>query len=260
MLYIKTSSKKDVLIHIGIMLSLLAIIVLCFFFIYLPSTTNHLESITVPDLSGRKVDELKDFLSEHDLRYEINDSTFIANKPASIVLTQYPKAGEKVKENRKIYITVTTNNPPNVEMPKLVDISLKSAEMLLQSYELQLGERKYVANLAQNLVLKQEWKGKEIAVGTRIPKGSVIDLTVGNGIGNEEFEVPDLAGKTLDEAKFTIEGSNLVVGSILYDSSSGEPAGTVVKQNPTATGRNKIRVGEVIDLWIAGSAPATEQP
>ena len=260
MLYIKTSSKKDVLIHIGIMLSLVAIIVLSFFFIYLPATTNHLESITVPDLSGMKVQEVENFLTEHDLRYEINDSTFIANKPASIVLTQYPKAGEKVKENRKIYITVTTNNPPNVEMPKLVDISLKSAQMLLQSMELQEGEIKYVPNLANNLVLKQLWNGKEIAPGTRIPKGSKIDLTVGNGIGNEEFEVPSLTGNTLDEARIIIEGSNLVVGSILYDSNSTEPAGTVIRQNPEATGRNKIRVGEVVDLWISGSAPATDQP
>ncbi|QHT66814.1 PASTA domain-containing protein [Rhodocytophaga rosea] len=257
MIYIKTSSKKDVLIHIGIMLSLLAIIVLSFFFIYLPSTTNHGESITVPDLSGMKVDAVEEFLESRDLRYEINDSTFISNKPASIVLTQYPKAGEKVKENRKIYITVTTNNPPNVEMPKLVDISLKSAQMLLQSYELQEGSIKYVPNLAQNLVLKQEFNGKEIAPGTKLPKGSKIDLTVGDGVGKDDFTLQNVVGMTLEEAKVVIEGSSLVIGSILYDGNSSEPTGTVIKQNPAAD--SNIRVGEVVDLWVSGTGPDTNE-
>lgn len=257
MIYIKTSSKKDVLIHLGIMLSLVAIIVLSFFFIYLPSTTNHGESITVPDLSGMKVEDVEEFLQSRDLRYEINDSTFIANKPASIVLTQYPRSGEKVKENRKIYITVTTNNPPNVEMPKLVDISLKSAQMLLQSYELQEGSIKYVPNLAQNLVLKQEWNGKEVAPGTKLPKGSKIDLTVGDGVGKDDFTLQNFTGMNLEEAKVVIEGSNLVIGSILYDANSSEPTGTVIKQNPAA--ESNIRVGEVVDLWISGTGPATEQ-
>lgn len=250
MIYIKTSSFKDVLIHVAIMLSILAIIVLSFFFVYLPNTTNHLESITVPDLSGMKVADVEAFLEDHDLRYEINDSTFLLNKPPSIVLTQYPKSGEKVKENRKIYITVTTNNPPNVEMPKVVDISLKSAEMLLQSYELQVGKIKYVPHLAQNLVLKQEYKGKEIPVGGRIPKGSTIDLTVADGRGNTEFQIPDVVGKTYEEAKVIIEGSNLIIGSILPPGTEPAPDSKVVRQNPAAIQGNTIREGEVVDIWL----------
>ena len=250
MIYIKTSALKDVLIHIGILLSILSIIVLGFFIVYLPATTNHLESITVPDLTGMKVAEVEAFLEDHDLRYEINDSTFLLNKPPSIVLTQYPKSGEKVKENRKIYVTVTTNNPPNVEMPKVVDISLKSAEMLLQSYELQVGKIKYVPHLAQNLVLKQEFAGKEIAVGARIPKGSTIDLTVADGRGNTEFQIPDIVGKTYEEAKLIIEGSNLVIGSILPLGTEPAPDSKVVRQNPAAIEGNTIREGEVVDIWL----------
>ena len=36
--------------------------------------------------------------------------------------------------------------------------------------------------------------------------------------GNTEFEIPDLVGKTLDEAKLILEGSKLGVSSVLYDS------------------------------------------
>jgi beta-lactam-binding protein with PASTA domain len=232
------------------MLCILAIIVLGFFFVYLPNTTNHLESISVPDLTGMKVGEIEAFLKDHDLRYEINDSTFQLNKPPSIVLTQYPKAGEKVKENRKIYVTVTTNNPPNVEMPKVVDISLKSAENMLQSYQLQIGNLKYVPHLAQNLVLKQEYQGKEIPAGTRIPKGSTIDLTVADGKGNTEFQIPDVVGKTYEEAKMIIEGSNLVIGSIQPLGTEPMPGSKVVRQRPEAVQGNTIREGDYMDLWL----------
>jgi beta-lactam-binding protein with PASTA domain len=248
---------KDLLIHLGIMLCLIAILVLGFFFLYLPNTTNHGETVTVPELTGMDVKQVEEFLSSRDLRYEINDSTYLANKPGSIVLTQYPKAGEKVKENRKIYITITTNNPPNIEMPKLVDISLRSAQMLLQSYELQQGELKYVPNLAQNLVLKQQFNGKDIEPGTKIPKGSKIDLTVGDGIGNTEMEIPNLIGQTLAEARMAIEGSDLVLGSIIPETAKDKPQSVVTRQNPAPSETNKIRMGEVVDLWVEerGSAP-----
>ncbi|QHT66815.1 PASTA domain-containing protein [Rhodocytophaga rosea] len=250
MLQIKTGSKKDVLIHLGIMLSLVSIVVLGFFFIYLPSTTHHGESIPVPELSGKHIHEVEKYLGEYNLRYEISDSTFILDKPASIVLTQYPKAGERVKENRKIYITVTTSIPPHVEMPKLVDISLKSAELLLQSNQLRLGESKRIPHLAQNLVLKQEWNGKEVAPGTKIPKGSIIHLTVGDGVGSNTLPVPDLVGMSYSEAEIVIKGSNLIIGRILPAGITPDATSKVVKQNPGSSEGKSIREGEQIDIWL----------
>lgn len=251
MLSIKTSSWKDVLIHLGIMFCIVAIIVLTFFFFYLPRTTHHGESVTVPDISGMNVGQVEEFLASRDLRYEINDSAYIYNKPPSIVLTQYPKAGEKVKQNRKVYLTITTSNPPDVEMPKLVDMSLRSAQMLLQSFDLQQGQVTYVPNLAENLVLKQAIKGKPIEPGTRLPKGSKIDLTVGDGIGNAEFALQDLTNMSLEEAKVYLQGADLVLGSLIPDPNSSQPAGTIIKQNPAPD--VNIRSGEVVDLWVAGA-------
>jgi beta-lactam-binding protein with PASTA domain len=250
MLRIKTGSKKDVLIHLGVMLCLTSIAVLAFFFIYLPSTTQHGKSISVPELSGKHMNEVEKYLQAYNLRYEISDSTFILDRPASIVLTQYPKAGERVKKNRKIYITVTTSNPPLIEMPKLVDISFKSAELLLQSNQLRLGESKRIPHLAQNLVLKQEWNGNEITPGTKLPKGSRIDLTIGNGVGPNTLFVPDLIGMSYAEAEVVIKGSNLIIGRILPAGSMPDTTSKVVKQNP-ASGRDKtIREGEQIDIWL----------
>jgi beta-lactam-binding protein with PASTA domain len=256
MVTIKTNSRRDLLIHLGIIGCLSAIILLSFFFLYLPWRTNHGESITVPDLKGRNAGELATFLEEHDLRYEVQDSDYVSNMPPLSVKDQYPKAGSKVKQGRKIYVTVIARNPPMVAMPNLIDMSYRSAQTTLQSFGLEATEPVYKPNLCMNCVLAQQLEGKDIKTGTRIPKGTKITLVVGNGAGNELFNVPNYVGLPLEEAKAAIVGQNLELGSILSDTDSDKPAGTVTRQNPPAVEGNKIRQGELVDLWVSGTAPA----
>ncbi|WP_421829637.1 PASTA domain-containing protein [Larkinella sp.] len=249
---ISTRSTTDLLTHMGIMLGLVAVLFLGFFFLYLPFTTHHGQTITVPDLSRMNTSELEDFLSDHDLRFEVEDSTYVAGAEPLTVVSQYPKPGFKVKEGRKIYITITTENPPMIPMPKLVDQTYVSAQYALSSNGLQMGKLKYVPDLAQGTVLQQLYEGKEILPGTRIAKGSKIDIVVGDGLGNTMFAVPDVVGKPRDEAEMLIRGSNLQVGTILPVEDPEKEVGTVVRQNPAARPGATIRVGDVIDLWVVG--------
>ena len=257
MAIIKTNSKKDVLVHVGILLSVLAIFFLGFFFIYLPTTTHHNETITVPNLAGMSVEELEDFLVTKDLRYEVGDSDFVLNSKPYTVISQYPKPGSKVKEGRKVYLTVTMRNPPMVEMPGLVNLSLRSAQTTLQSFGLQLGQVRTVPDLARNAVLKQFYDGQVIEKGAKIPKGAKVDLEVGDGLGATEFAVPNLVGMPLGDAEVILKGSDLQLGHIEYDSQSTEAPGIVIKQNPPSLESNKIRMGEAVDLWVAGDNPAS---
>src|SRR5690606_5035633 len=120
------------------------------------------------------------------------------------VMKQYPLAGAQVKENRKIFISLNAVNPPNVRMPKLIDSSVKNAQLVLRSFGLELGEITYKPDLAANAVLEQLHKGKPIEEGAYIAKGSKIDLVVGDGKGNTEFTIPNLMGMDLETAQFTI--------------------------------------------------------
>ena len=255
MITIKTNTRKDIFVHAGIILCLLLMWFLVFFFIYLPSSTHHGESITVPDLSGRNFEDAVTFLETHDLRYEVSDSTFeIGKKPLS-VLSQYPKAGAKVKQNRKVYLTIVAKNPPMVNMPRLVDLSLRSAEMQLQSFDLILGEIQYKPDLADGSVLEQKLNGSLIEAGKKIPKGSRIDLMVSNGQGAEKFPVPSLLGLTREEVGVVLKGSSgkgLQLGNIIYEEREGKALGKVFKQNPAAVEGNQVKAGDIVDIWIAG--------
>nr|WP_293840032.1 PASTA domain-containing protein [uncultured Arsenicibacter sp.] len=256
---ISTSSKSDLLIHIGIIVALLLVLFLGFFLVYLPFSTNHGETITVPDLSKMSVDELETMLEDRNLRYVVNDCTFVAGQEPLTVHAQYPKAGAKVKEGRKIYLTINKRVAPTVPMPKLVDLTFRSAELSLQSVGLVVGEKRYVPDLAKNSVLRQFYNGQEIQPGMPVPKGSKIDLEVGDGLGNTKFEVPNVVGMPLDEAINVIKGSNLRVGTKISVDDPEKEVGTVIKQRPAANSGERIRVGETIDLWVVGPVEESQE-
>lgn len=259
--------KKELLMHIGIA-GLASIVILLFvFYIYLPITTNHGESMTVPNLEGILLDDLGEFLEERDLRYEVEpDSGYSPKFPPLAVLKQFPLAEAKVKEGRKIYITLNASKPPVVKMPFLIQRSLKNAQLELRSLGLLLGEIRYKPDFALNTILGQYYKGNKLKAGEEIPKGSKIDFEVGDGLGNQTFQMMNLTDMDLDEAIFVMRGYGLKLGDVFYEkegkivkekeASNGEVViesieaepGRVFKHTPNT--KNKARIGQEIDLWI----------
>ncbi|WP_020604974.1 PASTA domain-containing protein [Spirosoma spitsbergense] len=249
---ISTRSFPDLLIHIGIILALIAALFLAFFFLYLPFTTNHGQTITVPDVTRQSLDEMRNLLDDRNLRYEVSDCTYVSGAQPLTVIQQYPRANAKVKEGRKIYLTITKRVAPMVQMPNLVSLTLRSAQLNLKSMDLVVGEPIYVPDIAKNAVLRQLYNGKEISPGTPVPKGAQIDLEVGDGLGSTMFAIPDVVGLPFDEAEAAIRGSNLKVGTKISVEDPEKEVGTVVKQRPAARSGERIRVGETMDLWIVG--------
>ncbi|MAJ51393.1 MAG: penicillin-binding protein [Flammeovirgaceae bacterium] len=227
-----------------------------FFYIYLPISTNHSETLTVPDITGIHVDELDYYLSLRNLRYEISeDSGYSSKIPPLTVLKQFPMPYAQVKEFRKIYLTLNSMTPPVVKMPDLTNGSLKNALMILNNYDLKFGKTKYVADLAFNAVLIQKMNGEEIIPGTKIPKGSVIDLTIGDGYGNSNLESPYLIGLDADVAQVTITGSALKLGNIVFHNIDTAVLISVDDFEITDTLKIPVEVGQVVNQYPAPGEP-----
>src|SRR6187402_1994618 len=154
-MFLQTKTKKDFLIHTGVILGIGLVLILLFFYVYLPITTNHGETILVPDLKGKTLDQIEEMLEANNLRYEVNDSSYIANATPLSVLYQNPVAGSEVKSNRKIYLTITSVNPPMVAMPELRDKSQKNAELVLRTHGLILAKTNLVPSPYASLVIRQ---------------------------------------------------------------------------------------------------------
>ena len=99
------SEFKYVIKNLMIMIGGVSSIIFFIFYIYFPIKTNHGDTITVPNLVGMELNEIDEFLSDRDLRYEIlEDSSYSSEYPPYTILQQNPSENEKVKENRKIYL------------------------------------------------------------------------------------------------------------------------------------------------------------
>lgn len=241
----------------------LTIILLAIAFVYkwLDTYTRHGETITVPDLRGRKITDLNSFLQYKNFTYKIADSSiYQSDLPKGSIIEQDPKPGEKVKEGRCIYVTITRTSAPEIKMPDLIDVSYRQAEAILLSYGLKVGEVIYKPDLAKNAVLAMEINNYVIRPGDFVSKGTTIDLVLGDGYGNTQVTVPELYNLTLNEALFVLKGSALNAGRIEYDGTVVDStAAKVYKQNPVAGDSIFISQGQIIDLYLSQSQSVIDQ-
>lgn len=242
---LKANTIGGLLLHLFLAATVFIMLCVFYFYAYLPQVTNHGESITVPSIEGLPITRVEDFLSNHDLRYEVNDSSYSADYPPLTVLKQYPAAGAKVKENRKIFVSVNRKMPPTVKMPNLIDGSLTNAEAVLRGSELKRGKIRLVRGPFLNVVKEMQIDGNKVVPGVLVPKGTMVDLVVMDG-GSNKLPTPNVLGFSYEDAKVNILGSNLNVGEIaLVGDTTG---GVILKQVPTPG--EIIMVGDVVDVWI----------
>jgi beta-lactam-binding protein with PASTA domain len=170
--------SKPFFVHLGFII--LTIIILFFITIkWLNSYTSHGNLINVPDFKGKQIIDLENFLSDKKVSYLIIDSIYDPNEKPGVVIKQEPEYNSKVKENRTIYLYVTGNVPPQIQMPKLIDRSERQARLIIQTYGLKLGKVTEKRADCNGCVIGQVINGKDVNPGSTVKKGSVVDLTVG---------------------------------------------------------------------------------
>lgn len=144
--------------------------------------THHGESITVPNFKHKSYEETQRTLQHLGLQVVVTDTGYIKTLPANCILEQSPKAGEKVKSGRIIYLTINAGHSPMITLPDVIDnSSLREAMAKLTSLGFKLtipeqipGEKDWVYGIkAGNTPLQA---GQKISVDTPLT------IQVGNGM------------------------------------------------------------------------------
>lgn len=149
---------------------------------WLNYSTNQGDFKTVPDLSKLSFDEAKAKLAENDLNYMLQDtSNYNPDYPAFSVIEQSPVAGEKVKENRKIYLKINPSKYREITIPYVIQITRRTAESTLNAVGFGVEKVTYKDNIGKDMVLGLQYKGKPIKPGETLPKTSKVELILGNG-------------------------------------------------------------------------------
>lgn len=199
-----TEYLKSKSFFIQLAISLVIIVVIAFLALqWLSITTNHGEEIAVPDLSKLTVEAAEEKLDAADLDYEILDTVdFVPGYPKYSVVSQDPEPGDKVKEDRKIYIKVNSGGFSTVRVPNLIEKTYRNAQSILESAGLQEGKITYKPYLGKDMVLEMKLNGKTINAGDKVMKSSKIDLVLGDGkVGFEDAEPESAEGDSLTDGE-----------------------------------------------------------
>jgi len=153
-------------------------------------STNHNQKIEVPNLEKLSLNEVENVLNELDLNLIVIDSaSYNPNFPKKSVIDQDPEAGDFVKENRKIYLTLNPSNYADVAMPNLYGKTKRQATSQLIAIGFRISSKEqYVSDIAKDVVRGLKFNGKDLKVGTKIPKNSLITLKLGDGRGNGRYK------------------------------------------------------------------------
>lgn len=240
----------------------LMVIIFFLFVLSLKWITNHNDASTVPYVMGKSYDEAEKILSKAGFEVVIQDSVYTDTTKPLTVLKQVPEGDELVKNNRTVYLTINRAVAPPVEMPNIVGYSFRSAEMALKTAGLKVGDTIFKPDFARNSVLEQLFNGTAIKQGTKIPMGSRIDLVLGNGIGDREFIVPQLVGKTYCDALAELEANGLGLGVVIADGISDTCNAYIYWQSPERYDEDKkfrrIRSGQLMDIKLQTDKPAID--
>ena len=156
--------------------------------------------------------------------------------------------------NNKNSVEATTVNTANnnssdmVEVPAVVGMTKEDAIKALN--KLGLGYKAVTQSsdtVAEDCVISQGNVG-----GSKVEKNSQIVLTISTGKENKEVTVPNVKGKSEQEAKEAIEAANLVA-SVDYQYSDSVEAGNVIKYSPSGS----VAEGSTVTIHVSRGKKVT---
>lgn len=203
---------------------------------------RNLAEIEVPNVTNMTVVEAQKLLEEKEFKVELEEKYGDPDKyKPGTVMEQSPKAGEKRKQGSLIILTICKGAELKA-VPDVIGMSLTKAEQTLNEAGFKVGNvtKRHVDGEKMGAVLSQSPKGTDKA-----PKGSSIDLVVNEG----DKTVPDIIGKSIDEAKGMLEQAGLKLGEIKKVTDASAKKNVVLACNPSV-GAN-LGDGAAVNITVA---------
>jgi len=166
-------------------ITMFVLLIIFVFFIskVLAIITHHDEKIAVPDLNKLNLDSVQVVLKKANLNFKIIDSTqYNPNFPPKSVIEQIPEAGDFVKKDRKIYLTLNPSNYRKVSIPQIFGKTMRQATVHLKSLGFRIGTSpQYIPDKGKDVVRGLIFNNKKVTEGELLRKNSKVEFVLGDG-------------------------------------------------------------------------------
>jgi beta-lactam-binding protein with PASTA domain len=200
--------------------------------------------VTVPDLTGLTVDEVRTKLDKTGLKYEVVGKESSDSYKEGQVVRQTPKKGKKVAKNTTIQLTLSSGPAETtVAVPNVVGKSRSAAESALKELNLEVNVQYQTSDsVAKGVVISQSPKGGSDGV----KEGDTVTIVVSQG--QETVSVPNVAGISQSAAVTSLQNNGLTVGNISQAYNDSVAAGMVISQSVSGTQVKGTKVDLVVSL------------
>ncbi|MFE6361512.1 Stk1 family PASTA domain-containing Ser/Thr kinase [Streptomyces sp. NPDC057806] len=172
------------------------------------------------------------------------------NQTKGKICSQTPVGGTTVDKESTIDVVVSTG-APKVVVPSVLGDDFEEAKARLEDdkYEFVVKKKEEVSSEPEGTVTAQDPE-----LGDEVEKGTTVTLTVAKA--EEKATVPDVVGKSCDEAKTQMTANELVGECTEVETQDPNQVGKVIKTTPTAG--QTADLGSKVNIEV-GKQPANTQ-
>lgn len=180
----------------------------------------------IPRVVGMNFDDASAALEKAGFHGLKGDSRFHKTTPEGIVLEQDPPAGSVQKRGAEVTLAVSAGQA-TATVPEVSGTSQQQAQIAIENAGFTFGSvSQQTSDQPRGAVI-----GSNPPAGTSLELPATVSITLSQGPST--IQIPDLTGRTLADARSTLEQLGLHLGGTTRDTSSFMPENTVLGQSPS---------------------------
>lgn len=221
------------------------------------------KTVKVPKLENMSLDEAKIALNAVGLEVgTVKEEA--SEKEKGRVISQETEYDTMVPEGTKINFTVSNGNKPDVTVNitvKLLNTQKEGKVIIYVNSEPKFEkDRIFQDNSEKTYQVEGSGSGVpyKVVIDGAVVQDGTIDFNTGNVSANLYDTLPDVRGKTEQEAKNILSGAKFKNVTVKYVQDSTATPGTVIEQTPASDGTVRVSTSSEIVITVAESQ--AEQP
>ncbi|MEV3938823.1 PASTA domain-containing protein [Glycomyces sp. NPDC049804] len=203
-----------------------------------------------PSLLDQSRESVEAFAEEAGFEVEIVDG-YSESVPVGGIVSQDPDVGDRVRRGSTITVVVS-QGPERYQVPNLAGLPEDEAREELSKFDAEVKvEHEYSVDIRAGEVTRTD-----PAAGEEVKAGTPVTVFVSDGF--PPLTVPNVVGKSEDDARADITTEGLEIGEVTRSHSDTIEAGLVISQTPA--GEAPAGPGDTVDLVISDGPEPVEVP
>ena len=202
------------------------------------------EKITVPNVVGMTVTEASDALTKAGLKA---NATYAESTEydKDYIVSQDIEGNTQVDKGTILNLVVSSGKVVGTTVPDVVGLSEAEAKVMLEAEGFTMQKQLQESpDVEKGNVISQSPLG-----ATTAAVGSAITVVISSGSTEVTIEMPNLLGKTEEEAKVILDEAGLVCRTVTEDNSDTVEKGKIISQSVAAGGT--VEEGTAVDLVVS---------